>query len=57
MCPEPQLQMNKGNFTGMLTELRLAREIDPEFCDLDHEFGLYYLAVCTCHCVRALAGL
>ena len=40
-----QLQMNRKNFTGMLTELRIAEQIDPEFCDLQHELGLYHLAV------------
>jgi hypothetical protein len=52
-----QLQMNRGNFTGMLAELTAARKIDPDFCDLDHEFGLYYLAVragLTSTCSRPL---
>ena len=45
VLPATQLQMNRQNFTGMLHELRTAERIDPDFCDLQHELGLYYLAV------------
>jgi hypothetical protein len=38
-----QLRMNQGNFSGMLEHLTIAHRIDPDFCDLSHEFGLYHL--------------
>lgn len=41
----PQLRQMQGNFTGMLTELDIAKAIDPEFCDLSFQYGTYYAAV------------
>lgn len=40
-----QLRQMQGNYSGMLAELDIAKEIDPTHCDLSFQYGTYYAAV------------
>ena len=35
----------QGNWTGMLAEIDISAQIDPEFCDVSFQYGTYYAAV------------